>query len=522
MKPNKLLTICIGLILTMNLANVCFATAPQLINYQGRLTNASGKPLDTIVAISFAIYNSPAGGTAIWNETESSVMVVGGAFSVLLGSSNSLVDTVFNDSLRFLGVQVGGDPELTPRIRLAAVGYSFRVSTLDGSNGGKISGDILATGKGAFGPGCENLGDYSFVAGENDSALGMHSVISGGFRNLAEGDVSIIGGGEFNHTFQSNSTVSGGSFNLAYGSQSAVGGGKTNIASGNNSYIGGGGTNRAIGNFSVVAGGGGAIPNGDPADSNVASGDFSSISGGSRNIAGSYEQGTHHAAIVGGLSNQAIGSYSFVGGGNSNQANGICATIAGGNINRVSGDYSFAAGNRANAVHSGSFVWADDNSYDFASLANKSFSVRSTGGVRFVSAIDGSGNPTAGVQLASGGGSWSSISDRNLKRNYEGINAQDLLQRLSMIPVSTWNYISQPDSVRHIGPTAQDFYSAFHVGEDDKHITTIDADGVALAAIQELYKISLALNEKTQKIDLLEARIQQLQALVERLLAESK
>ena len=41
-------------------------------------------------------------------------------------------------------------------------------------------------------------------------------------------------------------------------------------------------------------------------------------------------------------------------------------------------------------------------------------------------------------------------------------------------------------STRHIGPMAQDFYGAFNVGMDDKHIATTDEDGVALAAIQGL------------------------------------
>ena len=44
-------------------------------------------------------------------------------------------------------------------------------------------------------------------------------------------------------------------------------------------------------------------------------------------------------------------------------------------------------------------------------------------------------------------------------------------------------------SIRHIGPMAQDFYAAFGVGEDDRHISTVDADGVALAAIQGLYQV---------------------------------
>ena len=61
-----------------------------------------------------------------------------------------------------------------------------------------------------------------------------------------------------------------------------------------------------------------------------------------------------------------------------------------------------------------------------------------------------------------------------------------LLGRLAELPVQTWYYKSQGDSVRHIGPTAQDFRAAFEVGEDDRHIATVDECGVALAAIQGL------------------------------------
>ena len=42
--------------------------------------------------------------------------------------------------------------------------------------------------------------------------------------------------------------------------------------------------------------------------------------------------------------------------------------------------------------------------------------------------------------------------------------------------------------MEHIGPMAQDFYRLFEVGYDDKTISTIDPAGIALAAIQELYK----------------------------------
>ena len=67
--------------------------------------------------------------------------------------------------------------------------------------------------------------------------------------------------------------------------------------------------------------------------------------------------------------------------------------------------------------------------------------------------------------------------------------AQAPIPGLAEVPVQTWNYKSEGAAVRHIGPMAQDFYAAFHFGRDERLIGTIDADGVALAAIQELHRI---------------------------------
>jgi hypothetical protein len=61
-----------------------------------------------------------------------------------------------------------------------------------------------------------------------------------------------------------------------------------------------------------------------------------------------------------------------------------------------------------------------------------------------------------------------------------------VLAKLEVVPIDEWSYRSEDPSIRHIGPMAQDFYSAFRIGEDKRHITTIDEDGVALAAIKGL------------------------------------
>ena len=79
-------------------------------------------------------------------------------------------------------------------------------------------------------------------------------------------------------------------------------------------------------------------------------------------------------------------------------------------------------------------------------------------------------------------------SDRNQKKNIEPIDTAMVLARVVNMPVSQWNYKVDDDEVRHLGPMAQDFYAAFGLGQDDKHITSIDASGVSLAAIQELNK----------------------------------
>jgi hypothetical protein len=177
------------------------------------------------------------------------------------------------------------------------------------------------------------------------------------------------------------------------------------------------------------------------------------------------------------------------------------ATIPGGNGNSAT-NYSFAAGRYANAEHEGSFVWGSAPGIVFTateSFAANTFTVRCHGGARFYTA-PGTGT---GVTLTSGSGMWTTLSDRNAKENLEDVNASEILAKVVAMPVKTWNYKTQADIIRHIGPTAQDFKAAFGVGESDTGITTVDADGVAFAAIQglveELRKRDAAIGELKAK-----------------------
>jgi hypothetical protein len=192
------------------------------------------------------------------------------------------------------------------------------------------------------------------------------------------------------------------------------------------------------------------------------------------------------ATIGGGRNNtiEANADYAAIGGGSGNWINAGAeyATIPGGD-NNVATNYAFAAGAHAWANHTGAFVWGDNSTSSSVSSTNaNSWTVRASGGVRFFS----DSGLTAGVYLAPGDGSWTVMSGRAAKENVQLVSPGEVLAKVAALPLATWNYKSQDASIRHIGPMAQDFKAAFAVGESDMGISTVDADGVALAAIQGL------------------------------------
>ena len=120
-----------------------------------------------------------------------------------------------------------------------------------------------------------------------------------------------------------------------------------------------------------------------------------------------------------------------------------------------------------------------------------------------VAQITASAGPPNGDGM---GGSLFLLSDRAVKQNFAPVDAQDVLARLLSVPVTSWAYNAEP-STRHIGPMAQDFMAAFGVGDSDKHIHMIDANGVAMAAIQALYTM---IAERDAQIDGLRRELDEL------------
>ena len=298
-----------------------------------------------------------------------------------------------------------------------------------------------------------------------------------GYPNSVTDDFGVVGGGALNQVGDNAGTTSdkryavvgGGWSNTANGWASAIGGGDTNVA-GKYCAVAGGRQNNATGEYAAIGGGW----------QNTANNDYATVGGGNANTASG-----NRAIVGGGGQNNASYWYATVGGGGANTASGAYATIPGGISNSATMSYTLAAGRRAKANHDGAFVWADSTDANFASSANNQFLIRASGGITMYT----NSGATVGAELAPGSGSWASVSDKNLKANLAPTVARAILARVATLPIQTWNYTSQDAAIRHIGPMAQEFYAAFQVGEDDRHISTVDADGVALAAIQGLYEI---------------------------------
>ena len=406
--------------------------------------------------------------------------------------------------------------------------------------GGGLDGfpNLVAGEAGTIGGGAGNrAGESATVAGGvHCIADGFRSAIGGGGHNVADRDSTTVAGGYGNRASGSYATISGGTINAAVEVNAAVGGGSGNTASERHTFIGGGTSNTASGLASVTAGGlynasraayaavGGGISNTAGARASVvaggagnsAEGEDSTIAGGLNNrISDSY------GTIAGGRANRAgkagtnagDAAYASVGGGDSNQASGAYSVVPGGAFNSAGGAFSFAAGRRAKVQgsHPGAIVFADATDLDFHSAAGNEFAVRATGGVRWVTAVGVHGEPVTGVRLAGGSGAWDSLSDRRVKKNFAPVDPQEILRKLADLPLMSWSYVTQPSSIRHMGPTSQDFKTAFGYGEDEAYISTADADGVALAAIQGLYN---QMGQMERKLAAYEERMRSMEALV--------
>jgi len=250
----------------------------------------------------------------------------------------------------------------------------------------------------------------------------------------------------------------------------------------------------------ATIGGGGSIDFISISHPNKVTANFGTVGGGRDNTSSG-----ELATVGGGHANSASGSYSTVSGGDDNTASGYQSTVPGGSGNTASGFGSFAAGRFARASHENSFVWGDGNTT--SSTSDRSVTMRASGGFRFFTA-----SGAVGARLDPDQTSWSSISDRNVKKNFRPVDGRAVLDKLASMPVQSWNYQWEADTnTPHLGPMAQDFKAAFYPGRDDKSISTLEFDGVALAAIQGLNQ---KLSEQETRLKNKDSEIQELRQAV--------
>ncbi len=463
-----------------------------------------GDPENRVIQGAFGATIGGGGDFSHPNRVSDHYGTVGGGEGNVAGSIDLAMDPTNSE-----GATVGGGLD-----NVASGAHA----TVSGGNHNTASGAGSAVAGGGYNTAS---GSDSMVGGNHNTASGDKAFIGGGFYNVADGQEGAISGGRHNIAHGAYSSVGGGYYVDAEGQYSVIGGGISNQNDGTGATVGGGGHNAAVADFAVIAGGGGfsaqygnrvtdehgTICGGG---ANLAGNDagsatdarYATVCGGSGNIAGNIystvaggdgnQARGSSSTIAGGDANQATGGRSTVGGGGYNIASGEHSTVPGGFSNKAEGDFSFAAGRFARARYDGSFVWADSQVAQVSSPKADSFVVRARGGIWFGTNSSPSIpagrliNTSTGAYLSTGG-TWVNSSDRNLKERFSLVDPEEFLDALASIPISTWSYKAEP-GVRHVGPTAQDFYAAFGLGQDDRHISTIDAEGVTMAALQGLYR----------------------------------
>lgn len=436
---------------------------------------------------------------------------------------------------------------------------------LDGAFGATIAGGGAANYYGSRGSNSV-LGDFGTVGGGEANISGNGGTVAGGEANTAAGAMSAIGGGSGNFADHFNSVIAGGFGNTNGGNYASIGGGLHNTNSGQYATIPGGSDNFAGGDYSFAAGQRAkANHDGTFVWADFENADFASTHSNQFLIRASAGVGIGKNNPVSALDvNGVVTAINFSGSGSgltgvapaSGSANYIQNQTA---INqpasfRINGNGIFNGGNVAIGTTAASTALhvRDTSDTEISIQSNDvgahrwtlqssgvsgnpnldaSFQIidRTSNNSRFLIGTNGfvgigTSGPTNRLHVNGGVSATAFVntSDRNAKENFAPVSAREVLDKVAALPISTWNYKEMHDG-RHMGPMAQDFYAAFHLGGSEKTITTVDPDGVALAAIQGLNeKVESAVHKSEERIRELEAENAELKRRLEAENAEVK
>ncbi len=309
-----------------------------------------------------------------------------------------------------------------------------------------------------------------------NTAIGYRSMgaITNGFSNTAVGHMSLY------------SAASDSRYNVAVGTEAM----SNSIVNDYNVGIGFQAMNNAIGAQNVAIGAI-ALSNAPGGNSNTAIGYRALF-----NTASDGNTAMGHQALDGltsGFSNTAVGKDALgtVTIGEQNVAVGYSAgsLINAGNGNSFLGydaDAAFTDLVNAAAIGNGARVYASNTmSFGNTAITAWGFGMNATPAAGRALQIGLAAAPGNGAYLTDGG-TWTNTSDAERKEDFSELNPNDLLRRVSSLPITRWRY--KGTNEYHIGPTAQDFHQLFKTGLDNKTISTIDPSGIALAAIKALIK----------------------------------
>lgn len=176
------------------LAATASAEVPTLMNYQGRLTDPGGTPVaNGSYEVTFRIYDEIS--VEHWSEVHN-ITTNAGLFSVQLGSNGSPLNNYeFNHAECWLGIQITGEAEMSPRQRLVTVPFAQRIATLDGADGGTVNSDLVVKNSIHLGMG-SSLGDgrvYVYQAGTATPVLKATSLNDqGGHLQIIDENNSLL------------------------------------------------------------------------------------------------------------------------------------------------------------------------------------------------------------------------------------------------------------------------------------------------------------------------------------------
>jgi parallel beta-helix repeat protein len=167
-----MLTLCLG---------AAQAAIPDNIDYQGYLTDSVGAPLNSIVSVTFNIYNVDIGGAPLWTDTQS-VDITNGLFNIKLGSVGNPFPAGLFDTPLWLGMNVAGDGEMSPRSAMTSAPYAFKADDAD-SVGGMSAGDLDQSAHTT-----DSANPHGVTAGQSGAANAIHAHDSA---ELTTGTVNI-------------------------------------------------------------------------------------------------------------------------------------------------------------------------------------------------------------------------------------------------------------------------------------------------------------------------------------------